>query len=673
MIILLSFLTLAFAAYWNLFRNKPMMISPETTVLTEPRTSDGRWIDYLKWYQSQEGIEPARIASDENGLRILVREFGTDDAFTVSEYTTLTNDEEREKYNNQLKEEKEKFYLALGLDVSVAPRRPLPDAEFNYDQYLEEKYPGPENQKIREDKAGKRPLTVFKKGLYQADPDAVQWWLDKNSSALDLAIQCFEKKVFHSGTSIIPTDQPPVTGLLFSNRALHIIRLLATSLKTKAELDLERGNISAAVSARIALYRLSEKLMNKQCFAIDYLIAFAFISFADDLEYGNNPEKQPSRNDWLRLGADCYSDQLEFDNYLKVMNNEILLSLDCIEYYLQDRRHRKISQENLSVYLPPSFWKLGFDWNIVLSEYNRRCRDELNSIGKNEKDPLPLIGETSDTEDRLFQYPLLKTFKTWTLKSRSEYLGRYIARDNIELLRSILPILKGQIRSKRILQISTALQLYRSDHGTYPPAFSTDKEGRPLHSWRVLILPYLEELEKERYRLNKYLREKPVDWELFKKIRLDEPWNSEYNRQFHSIIPKYFDLERNNGGGRTRFCVLIGQDALFNRSGKGVDPGALYKKEPERDVFSMILVAERADPICWMTPDFELDAEEIVRGISFTESEEGIEREILPASFYMDDLKFTYMTQVNGTVKRLGESWRDKFGLSKKITGRSEK
>jgi hypothetical protein len=42
-------------------------------------------------------------------------------------------------------------------------------------------------------------------------------------------------------------------------------------------------------------------------------------------------------------------------------------------------------------------------------------------------------------------------------------------------------------------EIGLALHNYHDDHGCFPPAYVADKNGRPMHSWRTLILPYLEE------------------------------------------------------------------------------------------------------------------------------------------------------------------------------------
>ncbi|MBC8288680.1 MAG: DUF1559 domain-containing protein, partial [Planctomycetes bacterium] len=40
-------------------------------------------------------------------------------------------------------------------------------------------------------------------------------------------------------------------------------------------------------------------------------------------------------------------------------------------------------------------------------------------------------------------------------------------------------------------QIGIALHNYHEDHGAFPPAYTMDANGQPLHSWRTLILLYL--------------------------------------------------------------------------------------------------------------------------------------------------------------------------------------
>ncbi|WP_373653860.1 DUF1559 domain-containing protein [Schlesneria sp. DSM 10557] len=60
-------------------------------------------------------------------------------------------------------------------------------------------------------------------------------------------------------------------------------------------------------------------------------------------------------------------------------------------------------------------------------------------------------------------------------------------------------------------QIALALHKYHDTYFTFPPAYTVDGDGRPLHSWRTLILPYLDQQE------------------LYESIDLSKPWNDPVN------------------------------------------------------------------------------------------------------------------------------------------------
>lgn len=153
--------------------------------------------------------------------------------------------------------------------------------------------------------------------------------------------------------------------------------------------------------------------------------------------------------------------------------------------------------------------------------------------------------------------------------------------------------------------LTLALLRYQSEHGALPPAFTVDGQGKPLHSWRVLILPYLGEENKA----------------LYGQIRLDEPWDSDYNRQFHASSPKIFRCSSNKNleEGSTAYSVILGEDALFDASGAGKDLAAALRRggvETSRQA----LIVERERPVCWMKPDAELDAR------SFLEETDALDR-----------------------------------------------
>lgn len=42
-----------------------------------------------------------------------------------------------------------------------------------------------------------------------------------------------------------------------------------------------------------------------------------------------------------------------------------------------------------------------------------------------------------------------------------------------------------------IKNIALALRAYHAEYGYFPPAYIAEENGKPLLSWRVLILPYL--------------------------------------------------------------------------------------------------------------------------------------------------------------------------------------
>ncbi|MEM7313616.1 MAG: DUF1559 domain-containing protein, partial [Planctomycetota bacterium] len=44
-----------------------------------------------------------------------------------------------------------------------------------------------------------------------------------------------------------------------------------------------------------------------------------------------------------------------------------------------------------------------------------------------------------------------------------------------------------------LTRIGQAMSQYVKEKGHYPPAYVTDDNGKPLYSWRVLLLPYLGE------------------------------------------------------------------------------------------------------------------------------------------------------------------------------------
>jgi hypothetical protein len=73
--------------------------------------------------------------------------------------------------------------------------------------------------------------------------------------------------------------------------------------------------------------------------------------------------------------------------------------------------------------------------------------------------------------------------------------------------------------------IGLALLNYHDQYGQFPPQYVADAEGRPMHSWRVLILPYLQEASTSN---------------AYQQYRFNEPWNSPHNQKLAAQVPRQF-------------------------------------------------------------------------------------------------------------------------------------
>jgi len=123
---------------------------------------------------------------------------------------------------------------------------------------------------------------------------------------------------------------------------------------------------------------------------------------------------------------------------------------------------------------------------------------------------------------------------------------------------------------------------YLDCHGQLPPPFTVDANGKPLHSWRVLILPYMEHEA------------------LYQQIRLNEPWDSEHNKQFHDKMPIYFRCLASTLGNPNRdtvYCMVVGNETIGVPNGKGL----LFSQITDGSS-NTILLTERKTPVCWMEP-----------------------------------------------------------------------
>ena len=155
-----------------------------------------------------------------------------------------------------------------------------------------------------------------------------------------------------------------------------------------------------------------------------------------------------------------------------------------------------------------------------------------------------------------------------------------------------------------IKQIVLAFHNYHDAQNGFPVLYTVDADGKPLHSWRVLILPFIEQTE------------------LYDKIRLNEPWDSEYNKQFHNVVVPAYVCPDNTlcKPGKNCTYVVIGGSAT---SGQVFVPARETNNRPV-NTFSAIpdgtsntlAVVEVKEPFCWMDPAADITLDELAKGIN---------------------------------------------------------
>lgn len=90
-------------------------------------------------------------------------------------------------------------------------------------------------------------------------------------------------------------------------------------------------------------------------------------------------------------------------------------------------------------------------------------------------------------------------------------------------------------------QIGLALHNYHDAYGAFPPAYTVDANGKPLHSWRTLLLPFLDR------------------GDLYKKIDFSKPWDDPANAEVaRASIPEFNCPSSAAPRDHTSYVAVIG-------------------------------------------------------------------------------------------------------------------
>ncbi|MBI2805624.1 MAG: sigma-70 family RNA polymerase sigma factor [Planctomycetes bacterium] len=135
--------------------------------------------------------------------------------------------------------------------------------------------------------------------------------------------------------------------------------------------------------------------------------------------------------------------------------------------------------------------------------------------------------------------------------------------------------------ANNLKQIGLAMHNYLAVYKSFPRHAIYSKDGKtPLLSWRVAILPFIEQDK------------------LYKEFKLDEAWNSAHNKKLIAKMPKIYEPlgAGKKGVGLTHYQVFTGLNTMFNGA-KELGP-----RDVTDGTSNTILAIEAKQAVVWSQP-----------------------------------------------------------------------
>jgi prepilin-type processing-associated H-X9-DG protein len=141
--------------------------------------------------------------------------------------------------------------------------------------------------------------------------------------------------------------------------------------------------------------------------------------------------------------------------------------------------------------------------------------------------------------------------------------------------------LRSQCKNN-LKQIALALHDYHEAFGYFPPAYIADENGKAIHSWRVLILPFFDQ--------------KP----LYDEYHFDEPWDGPNNRKLHGRRVAEFKCPASDAeqkSAETNYLAVVGSATAWNE-----DHSKTLKDFTDGPEKTILVVEVVNSGVHWMEP-----------------------------------------------------------------------
>ncbi len=142
---------------------------------------------------------------------------------------------------------------------------------------------------------------------------------------------------------------------------------------------------------------------------------------------------------------------------------------------------------------------------------------------------------------------------------------------------------EANVVKNHLKEITLAMHNYHDVNSHFPAEAIRDAEGRPLLSWRVAILPFIDK------------------GKLYKEFHLNEPWDSPHNKRLIEQMPQEFQpgSAQLRYEGKTTILVPVGKGTIF-----GEKQGLAINDIPDGTANTIFIVdADRKYAVPWTKPE----------------------------------------------------------------------
>jgi prepilin-type processing-associated H-X9-DG protein len=147
---------------------------------------------------------------------------------------------------------------------------------------------------------------------------------------------------------------------------------------------------------------------------------------------------------------------------------------------------------------------------------------------------------------------------------------------------------ESPVRSRcksNLKRLGLAMYNYHERYNCFPPAYVADDHGRPMHSWRVLLLPFLNE------------------GRLYEQYHFDEPWDGPNNRRLADTAMPVFHCPSDEHSGSTSPPTMTSYVAVVGAETIWPDSRSAAIRDITDGTASTIAIVEISNSgIHWMEP-----------------------------------------------------------------------